>query len=131
MIDYLISLGIYAALALAFGAFCVWRYHRTIGRATCEQANADLAARLAGWCSAHADRVRCCYVGVREAGVRHVHVVGASEAYDFELTELTTRLADEFGAAGWSVHVFQIPNCDQETIEKCVGSGATKVWESS
>ncbi len=71
---------------------------------------------LLEWCETNKDRVSACYVGVPESAALPVYVVGATERYDFDLTEKTSELAFQYEDSGWAIHVSQIPNCDRETL---------------
>ncbi len=70
---------------------------------------------LATWCKEHAQAISACYVVPPESAVLPVYVVGAGEQYDFELAEQLVALAYVF-EKNWSVHLSQIPKCDNEEL---------------
>lgn len=71
---------------------------------------------LVDWCETHKNQISACYLLVPESSVLPVYVVGASEQYNFNLTEEMSELAFQFEDRGWSVHLSQIPLCDVEQL---------------
>jgi len=78
--------------------------------------NNELIIPLSVWCNQHRDRLFACYLVMPNSSVLPVYMVGASEKYDFELTDMLGELAGKFKDNGWSVHFSQLPRSDDAEL---------------
>jgi hypothetical protein len=76
----------------------------------------EFLAPLGAWCVEHKESISACYLPQPESAVLTVYVIGATEVYDFGLTDELSKLSFWFERKGWAVHLSQIPRCDLEQL---------------
>ena len=72
--------------------------------------------RLNSWCEANKDLVQTCYLGRSTAHGLTVFVLGIAPKYSFDLGDKISDLAIQLEDEGWSSHIVQISNADDDEI---------------
>jgi len=76
----------------------------------------EFLAKLRGWCERNADRITDCYVPFASPHGVQVYVIGASEGFDFQLSELLSELEQSLDNDGWVADILQLPQSSPEML---------------
>jgi hypothetical protein len=77
----------------------------------------EFLAQLRAWCERNSDRVAACYVPFAHAqGGVHVYMIAASNAFDFQLSEMISELEQALDNDGWSADILQLPQSSPEML---------------